>query len=193
MMGTSLGVPAGVAAADGSQSSPTTSIVPPAARAWLAVAALGAGLLHAALAASAPLPALIVLLTIGAAELAWAVAALARDEPPFLRAALFLALLPVGAWAAIASIGASTEAGAVLALPPLPLAVASMLDIAVALTIAVLVRRHRPAPQNAGAGRFIAALVVSAAAVCAVTIPALSVTDAGVAAVDVHLQHGGHH
>jgi hypothetical protein len=193
MMGTSLGVPAGVAAADGSRSLPTTSIVPPAARAWLAVAALGAGLLHAALAASAPLPALVVLLAIGAAELGWAALTLARDEPPLLKASLFLALVPVGAWAAIATIGATSEAGALLALPPLPLAVASMLDVAVALTLAFLLRRHRPAPQNTGAGRFIAALVLSAAAVCAVTIPALSVTDAGVAAVDVHLQHGGHH
>ncbi|MFF1572674.1 hypothetical protein ACFVWR_08010 [Leifsonia sp. NPDC058292] len=193
MLGTSLGAPVAATDVARAKSLPTTSIVPPAARAWLAVAALGAALLHAALAASAPLPALIVLLAIGAAELAWAAATLARDQPPALKASLFLALVPVGAWAAIATVGATTEAGTVLALPPLPLGVASLLDVAISLTVAVLLRRNRPAPQNTGAGRFVLSLALSAAVVCGVTIPALGVTDAGVAAVDVHLQHGGHH
>jgi hypothetical protein len=191
-MGTLPGAPDKASASARSRSLPTTLTVAPAVRAWLAVAALGAGLLHAALAASAPLPALVVLVAIGAAELGWAVATLARDRPPALRASLYLALVPVAAWAAVATVGATAEAGTVLALPPLPLAVASALNIAAALTIAILLRRGRPAAQNTGAGRFVAALVLSAAAVSGVTIPALSVTDAGVGAVTVHLEHGGH-
>jgi hypothetical protein len=166
--------------------------VAPATRAWLAVVALGAGLLHAALAASAPLPALIVLAAIGAAELGWAVATLARDRPPLLRASLYLALVPIGCWAAVATVGATTAAGTVLALPPLPLAVASGLDLTIAVIIAIVLRRRRASVRDAGAVRFVLALLLSAAAVSAVTIPALAVTDAGVAAVDVHLQHGGH-
>ncbi|WP_223692987.1 hypothetical protein [Leifsonia poae] len=176
----------------GSEHSATATIVSPPVRAWLAVVALGAGLLHAALAASAPLPALIVLATIGAAELGWAALTFAREHPPLLRAALFLSLAPIAAWAAVASIGAATEAGTILALPPLPLGVASALDLTVALTIAIVLRRHRPAARNASALRFVIALTLSAAVVCAVTIPALGQTDAGVAAVDVHLLHGGH-
>jgi hypothetical protein len=191
-MGTSPGAPEEAAESARSESLPTTLTVAPAVRAWLAVAALGAGLLHAALAASAPLPALIALLATGAAELGWAVATLVRDRPPVLRASLFLALVPVAGWAAVATVGATAEAGTILALPPLPLAVASALNLAVALTIAILLRRGRPAAQNTGAGRFIAALILSAAAVSGVTIPALSVTDAGVGAVTVHLEHGGH-
>jgi hypothetical protein len=35
-------------------------------------------------------------------------------------------------------------------------------------------------------------LTLSATAVSGVTIPALSVTDAGTGAVTVHLEHGGH-
>jgi len=162
-------------------------------RAWLAVAALGAGLLHAALAASAPLPAAIVLATFAAVELGWAVAAFLRDRPPFFRAALVAALVPVGAWAVVATVGATSEAGTILALSPLPLGVAALLDVAVAGTIAVVLRRAKPVTANAGALRFVLALLLSAAAVCAVTIPALGLTDAGVAAVDVHLQHEGHH
>ncbi|WP_431278800.1 hypothetical protein [Leifsonia poae] len=191
-MGTPLGAPETTTASVRPESLPTTLTVAPAVRAWLAVAALGAGLLHAALAASAPLPALVVLATIGAAELAWAVLTLARERPPILKASLFLSLAPVAAWAGVATIGATSEAGTILALPPLPLAVASLLNVAVALTIAIVLRRGRPAAQNTGAGRFVAALALSAVAVCAVTIPALSVTDAGVGAVTVHLQHEGH-
>jgi hypothetical protein len=191
VMGASPGAPEEAATSERSESLPTTLTVAPAVRAWLAVAALGAGLLHAALAASAPLPALIALLATGAAELSWAVATLARDRPPVLRASLFLALIPVAGWAAVATVGA-TGTGTILALPPLPLAVASALNLAVALTIAIVLRRGRPAAQNTGAGRFIAALTLSAAAVSGVTIPALSVTDAGAGAVTVHLEHGGH-
>lgn len=164
-----------------------------ATRAWLAVAALGAGLLHAALAASAPLPAAIVLVAFAAGELGWAVAAFVRDRPPFFRAALVAALVPVGAWAVVATVGATSEAGTILALQPLPLAVAALLDVAVAATIAVVLRRGKAANPDAGALRFVLALLLSAAAVSAVTIPALGLTDAGVAAVDVHLQHSGHH
>ncbi|MFF1632358.1 hypothetical protein [Leifsonia sp. NPDC058248] len=177
--------------ADRPKSLPTTMTVAPATRAWLAVVALGAGLVHAALAASAPLPALIVLTAIGAAELGWAAATLIRDRPPLLRASLYLALAPIGCWAAVATVGATTAAGTVIALPPLPLAVASGLDLTIAVVIAVVLRR-RASAHDTGAVRFVLALLLSSAAVSAVTVPALAVTDAGVAAVDVHLQHGGH-
>lgn len=164
-----------------------TPVVPPT-RAFLAVAALGAGLLHAALAPSAPLPVLIALVAVAAAELAWSVSTLARDRPVLFRLVPVLALLPVGLWAALAVVGATATSGTVIALPLLPMGVASLLDVAVAAVAAVVLRRARPASQTSGALRFIAALALSAAAVCAVTIPALGLTDAGVAAVKV-----GHH
>lgn len=180
---------------------PRTIEVSAATRAWLAVAALGAGLLHAALAASAPLPAAIVLLAFAAAELGWAVVTFQRDRPPFFRAALGAALVPVGAWALVATVGATSEAGTILALPPLPIGVAALLDFAIAATVAVVLRRRSaaaardevPAVRPTGPLRFVLALLLSAAAVCTVTIPALGLTDAGVAAVSVHLQHAGHH
>ena len=172
---------------------PTALSVAPATRAWLAVAALGAGLLHAALASGAPLPVAAALVATAAAELGWAVAAFLRDRPPFFRSALYLALAPVAAWAALATVGATASGGTVLTLQPLPMAAASLLDIAVAGTIAVVVRRGRAAPGESGALRFVTVLTLSAALVSALTIPALGVTQAGGAAVEVHLQHSGHH
>ncbi len=164
-----------------------TPVAPPT-RAFLAVAALGAGLLHAALAPGAPLPLLVVLLAVATAELAWAATTLARDRPLLFRLVPALALVPVGLWAALAVVGATAASGSVIALPLLPMGVASLLDVAIAAVTAVVLRRDRPAPQTTGALRFVAALALSACAVCAVTIPALGLTDAGIQAVKV-----GHH
>ncbi len=166
--------------------------VAPGARAFLAVAALGAGLLHAALAPGAPPLLLAALLLVAAGELGWAVATFARDRPPAIRAAPALALAPVGGWAALAVAGATATSGTVLTLPLAPMGAASVLDIAIAGTVAVLLRRGRtrqPATRRAGGLRFVAALTLSACAVSAITVPALGVTDAGVAAVTVHHHH----
>jgi hypothetical protein len=157
------------------------------------VAALGAGLVHTALASGAPPLAAVPFLVTGAAELAWAVAAFLRDRPPFLRSSLFLALAPVAGWAALATAGATASGGTLLSLQPLPMAVASLLDVAVAGTVAVVLRRGRPAPSGSGALRFVVVLTLSAAAVSAAVVPALSVTQAGGAAAEVHRQHSGHH
>jgi hypothetical protein len=163
--------------------------VAPATRAFLAVAALGAGLLHAALAPSAPLALLIALVAIAGAELGWAVCALARDRPPLFRLMPALALVPLAVWAALATAGATASSGTVLTLPLVPMGAASLLDLAVATVSAVVLRRGLPAAQHGGALRFVAALALSACAVCAVTVPALGATDAGVAAVTVHHHH----
>jgi hypothetical protein len=166
-------------------SAPSAVAVGPAVRAFLAVAALGAGLLHAALAPSAPPALLAAFLTVSLAELGWAAGALARDRPFVFRMVPALALLPVGLWAALAVAGATASGGTVIALPPVPMGVASLLDLAVAATAAVVVRRDRPVRDQSGL-RFFVSLVVSACAVCAVTIPALGLTEAGLTAVTVH-------
>ncbi|AGW42639.1 hypothetical protein O159_27480 [Leifsonia xyli subsp. cynodontis DSM 46306] len=129
---------------------------------------------------------LALLLAFALAELGWAVATLARDRPPLFRAIPALALAPIGMWATLATIGATASSGTVLTLPLLPMGVASLLDLAVAAPAAVVLRRRRPAPPQSGAVRFTAALLLSACAVCGVTIPALGATHAGIAAVTVH-------
>ncbi|MEY9853486.1 hypothetical protein ABH923_003164 [Leifsonia sp. EB41] len=163
--------------------------VAPATRAFLAVAALGAGLLHAALAPSAPPVLFGLLIAIATAELGWAVWTLSYDRPPVFALVPALALLPIAMWAALAVTGATASSGTVLELPPQPMGAASLLDLAVAGVTAVVIRRGRRAPQTSGALRFVTVLVLSAAAVCAITVPALGLTDAGVAAVTVHHHH----
>ena len=163
--------------------------VDPSTRAFLAVAALGAGLLHAALAPGAPLPLLVALMLLAAAELGWAVATLSLERPPGFRLLPALALMPVGLWAALATVGATATSGRVLALPLVPMGVASALNLCIAATSAVVIRRGRTEPRPSGAVRFVAVLALSASAVCAVTIPALGLTGAGVAAVAVHHHH----
>ena len=163
--------------------------VAPPTRAFLAVAALGAGLLHAALAPGAPLPLLLALCGVATAELAWAAFTLAKDRPPLFAVVPAVALVPLGLWAALAVVGATASSGTVLELPLAPMGAASLLDLAVAATAAVVLRRSRTPHRVGGALRFVCALALSACAVCAVTIPALGATDAGVAAVTVHHHH----
>ncbi len=186
---------------------PSGAATAPASRAWLAVASLGAGLLHLATGAGSALPALVALVIFGVAEVAWSVACLARDRVPLARSAVYVALLPVGCWAATATAGATFGVSpALAALPAFPLFVASALDVSIAMTLAVRVRRAGTAdgrtriasrasvPSVAPTARFVAALILSAAAVTLVTVPALGATGAGAQAVNVHLLHeGGHH
>ena len=178
-------------------SRPSAASTAPATRAWLAVASLGAGLLHLATGAGATLPALVALVIFGAAEVSWSVACLARDRAPAARWVLYAALLPVGSWAAIVPRGAGSGVSpAFAALPAFPLLVASALDISIALTLAVSIRRaaRRRGAARDSAVRFITGLLLSAAAVTLVTVPALATTGPGAQAVDVHLLHeGGHH
>lgn len=145
--------------------------VGPATRAFLAVAAL-----------------LAAFLTLSLAELGWAAGTLARDRPFVFRMVPALALLPVGLWAALAVVGATASGGTVISLPLVPMGAASLLDVAVAATAAVVLRRDHPVRDQSGL-RFFVSLVISACAVCAVTIPALALTDAGIAAVTVHHHH----
>lgn len=163
--------------------------VAPATRTVLAVAALGAGLLHAALAPGAPLPLLLGLLGLAAGELTWAVAALAGDRPPLFGLAPVLALVPLGLWATLAVVGATASSGTVLELPLAPMGAASLLDLAIAATSAVVLRRGRPPRASGSSLRFVVVLALSASAVCAVTVPALGATNAGIAAVTVHHHH----
>ena len=167
----------------------TAVAVGPAIRAFLAVAALGAGLLHAALAPSAPPALLAAFLLLALAELLWAAATLARDCPPAFRLIPALALLPVGMWAALAVAGATASGGTAIALPLIPMGAASLLDVTVAATAAVVIRRGRAVAAHPSALRFVVSLMLSACLVSAITIPALGFTQAGVAAVTVHHSH----
>lgn len=156
-------------------------------RFWIAFAALGAGLIHLAVAAGAPPVLLVVFLVLGAAELAWCVATMVKSRFPVRQAALVGSLLPLVAWASALVLGDAV--GATMEnLPPLALASAGVLDLAVGIAMAVSLRRTpegptAPAPEP-GAGWTILGLAAGAVMMTALTLPAIGQTAAGIEAMN---------
>jgi hypothetical protein len=152
-------------------------------RTWLAFAAIGAGLVHLALVISSPVPIAIALVLIGVAEFGWGVLALARERVAAPRLVLFFALVPMLLWGlTVASATLFEDPGISSSLGFGALAAATVLELFIAITLAVQLRRgvdFAAAPKTPPAGRYILALVVGGILVGAITTPALAATDAG--------------
>ncbi|TFC78682.1 hypothetical protein E3T23_11485 [Cryobacterium cheniae] len=166
-------------------------------RLWCAFAAIGAGTIHLAVGASAPVLLSVILVGLGVAELGWGVATLVRGRYPMPNQALVGALLPLVVWAAAAGLRSTSAVPAdVTVLPVFPMTVATLFSLFVAGSLA-LTRRGagrregvsaaavEPAPQS---WRFLAALTLGGVLVSGLTTPALAATDAGTQAVP----HGSH-
>ncbi|MGN6503171.1 MAG: hypothetical protein ACTHKX_09785, partial [Pseudolysinimonas sp.] len=67
-------------------------------RAWAGFAALGAGLIHLALAIGSPVAAAVPLGIVGGAEFVWGVLAVAGPRAPLPRVTRIAVLVPLGAW-----------------------------------------------------------------------------------------------
>jgi hypothetical protein len=179
-------------------------IVPVFTRTWPALSALGAGLVHLAVASSSVVWMAVALIAIGLAELAWAITALATLTVPMPRLALAVALLPIamtGTWA-LASVAMHHD-GMAMPMPaassataPVPLALTSCLVLVMAFACARAIRlgprrcepsapeqpytgQGRAAPAGATAMRALSGVLLGAALVAGVTVPALGATDAG--------------
>ena len=145
-------------------------------RAWLGFFALGAVLIHLALVIGSPLPVGIPLLLVGIAEFAWGVFAFTAPRTPFPRAARIGALLPILGWIVLLLAGGSTDLGVRV----LPMLVASLLDLSIAIAISVMLRRTPPAePRPLRPGPYLFGLGLGAVVVGALTTPALAATEAG--------------
>lgn len=108
-------------------------------RHWLALAALGAALIHLAVGAGSSPASMVALLVIGVAELAWAVAVLRSDRLPAATWAVVGALVPVAGWALLVSAAVVLDApGITSGVPAMPMLAATLLDLA----IAAVVGRH---------------------------------------------------
>ncbi|PPF70518.1 hypothetical protein C5E16_02775 [Clavibacter michiganensis] len=108
-------------------------------RHWLALAALGAALIHLAVGAGSPPAAMVALLVIGVAELAWAIAVLRSDRLPAAGWAVVGALVPVAGWALLVTAAVVMQApGITDDLPAIPMLAATLLD----LLVAAVVGRH---------------------------------------------------
>lgn len=113
---------------------------------FVAVGTLGAGLVHLAVGAGAPLPLLAVFVAIGVAEAGWAVAILREERIPAPGPFLGVVLAPVAVWAA------AVASGAAASLPTGPLAAASLLGGVSAALVAVA-RRRAGSRRQAGSHR----------------------------------------
>jgi hypothetical protein len=108
-------------------------------RHWLALAALGAALIHLAVGAGSPPAAMVALLVIGLAEGAWAVAVLRSDRLPLPALAVVGALVPVAGWALLVTAAVVMSAPGITSdLPAIPMLAATLLD----LVVAAVVGRH---------------------------------------------------
>ncbi|RIJ46019.1 hypothetical protein DZG00_14365, partial [Clavibacter lycopersici] len=108
-------------------------------RHWLALAALGAALIHLAVGAGSPPAAMVALLLIGVAEGAWAIAVLRSDRLPAPGWAVVGALVPVAGWALLVTAAVVMSAPGITSdLPAIPMLAATLLD----LVVAAVVGRH---------------------------------------------------
>jgi len=177
-------------------------------RLWLAFAAIGAGTIHLAVGAGAPVLLAIALVGFGVAELGWGVATLVRGKILAPEPALLGALIPVLVWGLTATLGSGfgLPAGST-GLPYFPMMVASLFGLFIAGALAIGLRSARrlvhavgsdgvttrgirrtdaqPAPQG---WRFLVALTIGALVFSGLTTPALAATEAGAHAVP----HGSH-
>ncbi|ANJ28201.1 hypothetical protein [Agromyces aureus] len=178
-------------------------------RSWPVFSALGAGLVLTAVGAGAMgapawgIAAAAALIGSGIAALGWAVVALRTGRAPAPRAALVAALVLIAASAAVFASGAAAVAG----IASLPLLVADLFALVVAVGAAVTLRTERSARAGradaAGVPRttktamrsarrpVVSAIGVAAGAalVAALATPALAGTRAGEEAVP-HGEHG---
>lgn len=136
-------------------------------RSALGFAALGAGLIHLALAVGAEPWLATALAVVGGAEFLWGVLAVSRPGVPIPRIGLVGALVPPALWVVLLLAAATGP-------KPLPMLAATALDLAVAVLLAVGLRRGEGRePRRPAVGIAIAALVVAA-----ITVPALIATEA---------------
>lgn len=137
------------------------------ARCFLGFAALGAGLVHLALAIGSATWLAAALIAIGAAEFLWGVFTVSRPGVPVPRVAIAGALVPIVAWVGLLVVGVDGPR-------PGPMLAATVLDLAVAIGVAAGLRRApRPEPRHPLLG-----IAIAAALVAAITVPALIATEA---------------
>lgn len=179
-------------------------------RLWLAFAAIGAGTIHLAVGASAPVLLAVIFAGLGIAELGWGVATLVRGRFSFADQAPFAFLIPVAVWITTAALGSAFGLNSdATGLPTFPMAIATLFSLFVAGTLAIARRRATGACRSAAAPapqgwRFLAALMLGGLLVSGLTTPALAATDAGRQAaphgshsdfgpVEPHVQPESHH
>ena len=153
-------------------------------RAWVAFAAVAAGILHIALALGRPVELASILFIVGLVEFAWGAIVLSRARLLAPEVALPLALAPGILWAVALFAG-------VAGLPLLPLATSTLLELVVAVLLARALRRDAP-PTEPSARRQAVGVAIALVVIAGVTLPALTFTQstAPVSEIQPPPEHG---
>ncbi len=161
------------------------------ARSWLSFAAIGTGIIHAALVVGSPLSIGLPMIGLGVAELTWGVLILAANRILLPRPAQCVALAPLLVWGVLALGAAAFSAPEITsALRFVPLTIAGVFGLSVAAALGVELHRRREAERPVtptGTLTYLSALMAAGIVVGALTAPALAATPAGAAAAE----HGG--
>ena len=146
---------------------------------WPAMAALGAGLVHLAVAASAPAVLMAVLAVLGIAEIGWSLTVLRAGRVMAVRSTLAIAASSSAVWVALAfTLQALGVGNPATSLPLLPLLAATLFTFYVAVEMARTVRSGRSATVGSGT-RLVVGFMVGAFLVAGIASPALAATEAG--------------
>jgi hypothetical protein len=154
-------------------------------RGWIAFAAVGAGLIHLALVISAPLLGGVLLAGVGILEFAWGVMVMFDERFLVPRLAVVAVLAPIGLWIAAVVLDAES-------FRPFPLAISSLLELFIALALAISLRRPRE-PRSVGTRRYVLGLTAGALVVGLLTGPALGATEAAHLVTDPNVFDTGVH
>ena len=148
----------------------------PITRSWIAFASVGAGLIYLALVISASPIVGAVLAVIGIAGFAWGVLVMFDDRFLAPRVAVFAVLAPIAVWLAVVLLSSAGSPELAQGFRPFPLAVATVLELFVAVALALHLRRgvRAAAPSTR---RYVIGLLAGILVIGALVAPALAATD----------------
>ena len=162
----------------------------PVTRSWIAFAAVGAGLIYLALVISASIVVGAVLALIGIACFGWGVLVMFDERFLAPRVAVVAVLVPIGVWLGVVLLSSAGAAELASGFRPLPLAVATALELFVAVALALHLRRG-PRDVVPTTRRYVVGLLAGILVIGAVVAPALAATDGLAPSSD--FEDGVHH
>jgi hypothetical protein len=150
------------------------------AKSLVAIAALGAALIHLALVISAPVPLAVILVILGVTEFGWGMLTLSLGRMLAPQIVRVVALAPVLLWSLIVVIADVLQAPEVASyFSVVPMAVATLFELFSAIVITRQLRNEKQAPGPASSRRAFVGLVVGALVIATLTAPALAYAQAG--------------
>lgn len=162
----------------------------PITRSWIAFAAVGAGLIYLALVISATTVVGAILAVIGIAGFGWGVLVMFDERFLAPRVAVVAVLAPIVIWLCMVLLSSAGVGELAAGFRPLPLAVATALELFIAVALALHLRRG-PRSTTPTTRRYVIGLVAGILVAGALVAPALAATDGLAPAAE--FEDGVHH